>query len=655
MRRIRGLLLLAVTATAALGADVAIADEAELRPVNLRVSGGESNWHADKEFRLDWDRPPSDQIHAVTAVKFRVRSASGAVVVPTTTLPWDTDRIEPIQVSPIPGIYTADVWLEGLLGAIGPAVSASLRFDDARPGNARPVAPKGWLGGDAPATVTIDHPAGPAPISGIRGYAFSVDRGSGSQPCAAPGRCSVAETDLRGGIDDDTASLGLLPEGLSVVRVVAVSGSGVSSANATSTIVRVDTSDPEVTLNGIPKGWANSPVRLSATSRDRLSGMTATGPSGPVTAVSLDGGVPRVEQGDEVALMVSGEGVHQVASFARDAVGNSGEGVPVTATVAIDESPPAVAFSRAQSPAEPERIEATVLDSLSGASPTRGVIAVRPTGSSQRWRTLPTAVSGGRLVSVWDSDSFPIGSYEFRATGFDAAGNASTSDRRAGGNRMVLLNPLKASTRIQAGIEGRGGTVKTVAYGRGAPYGGRLTLASGTPLGGQQVRIAEVFDKGSNSPQRVTVVETTADGTFRITLPPGPSRGVEATFAGSRVLARTSGGQARMAVAAGVRLAASRSSARVGGAPVIFSGRVGGQGTKLPAGGTPVELQFRLPGRRWSEFRTVQTDARGRFRYAYSFSDDDSRGVRFKFRAYATGGDRPYEPAASNAVTVTGR
>ncbi len=51
----------------------------------------------------------------------------------------------------------------------------------------------------------------------------------------------------------------------------------------------------------------------------------------------------------------------------------------------------------------------------------------------------------------------------------------------------------------------------------------------------------------------------------------------------------------------------------------------------------------------------MQTDARGRFRYAYAFSDDDSRGVRFQFRAYIRGGDWPYEPAASKAITVTGR
>ena len=44
----------------------------------------------------------------------------------------------------------------------------------------------------------------------------------------------------------------------------------------------------------------------------------------------------------------------------------------------------------------------------------------------------------------------------------------------------------------------------------------------------------------------------------------------------------------------------------------------------------------------------MQSDALGRFRYPYSFSDDDSAGVRFLFRALvpATGG-WPFAPATS--------
>ena len=52
---------------------------------------------------------------------------------------------------------------------------------------------------------------------------------------------------------------------------------------------------------------------------------------------------------------------------------------------------------------------------------------------------------------------------------------------------------------------------------------------------------------------------------------------------------------------------------------------------------------------------SVQTDGNGRFRFPYAFSDDDSRGVRFLFRAYAPPQPGwPYEPAASRPVAVTG-
>ncbi len=138
----------------------------------------------------------------------------------------------------------------------------------------------------------------------------------------------------------------------------------------------------------------------------------------------------------------------------------------------IDESPPRVAFVAAQDPAEPERIEATVTDPLSGPDPTRGSIAVRPAGSRQPFAPLPTTVSGGRLVARWDSDAFPPGTYEFRATGYDAAGNAASSDRRGNGARVVLTNPLKKPTAIVAGFGGRRLVWHTARAARGGAAAG---------------------------------------------------------------------------------------------------------------------------------------------------------------------------------------
>lgn len=144
------------------------------------------------------------------------------------------------------------------------------------------------------------------------------------------------------------------------------------------------------------------------------------------------------------------------------------------------------------------------------------------------------------------------------------------------------------------------------------------------------------------------------DGAFLAHL--APNRHVEANFAGNRTLTPADSSPLRLAVLAAVRLHASAATASLGGAPVVFSGEIGHFETAIPSADRPVELQFRLPGAPWSEFWTVQTDAHGHFRYAYSFHDDDSRGVRFQFRAYAPSQPNwPCEPAASRPVAVTGR
>jgi hypothetical protein len=609
-------------------------------------AAAEEGWQADNEFPIVWQQLPGTAPGAVKAI-YRLRDEGGNQLGPLLERSM-LELVKLQEVPPVPGSYLLEGWLEDADGRELRRSSTFLRFDDVAPAPPQPQAPARWLLGTEVARLEVGHPAAPLPISGIRGYAVSLDSGGGSYPCATPGHCEAAETDLAGGIGDDALSLGTLPEGTTYARVVAVSGAGVASPPRTA-VFEVDATVPQVSLGGAPGGWSAGPVRLTAQASDPLSGMTAAGPTGPFTAIAVDGGAPTVAAGDTATAWVGGSGLHTVAFYARDAAGNvAGEAPqappPQTALVRIDETPPEVEFAPAQDPADPEWIEATVTDALSGPSRSRGAIALRLAGTRARFEQLPTRVEGNRLIAHWSSDDYPKGKYEFLATAFDAAGNAGSGTDRARGGRMVLVNPLKAPVALNAELSG-------------LRLEGRLRRAGGGPLAGQEVAVTETFVAGSALATRTTAVRTRGDGAFSLRLQKGPSREVSASFAGTRVLSRTVTAAGRLTAKTQVRLRASAATAKVGGRPVVFEGRVATRGTAPGAGAKlPVELQFRYRGAPWSEFRTVETDARGRFRYAYRFSDDDSRGVRFQFRAYVKGREGwPYEPSASRPATVTGR
>ena len=491
-------------------------------------------------------------------------------------------------------------------------------------------------------------------------------------------------------MNEDSLPLADLPEGTSYIHAVAVSGSGMKSAQAGTAVVHVDTTLPSARLSGAPAGWTNRPVQLTATATDDLSGMQAAGVNGPFTALRVDGGVPTVAAGNSVSAAVIDEGVHDIAYYARDAAGNVNDGgagnglanpAPATATVRIDRKDPAASFVNYQNPLDPELIEVRVSDGQSGPDPSRGRISVRPAGSGDEFEALPTETNGGRLRARWDSDAYPAGEYEFRATGYDAAGNAVTTARRSNGASMVLSNPLKVPTAVHAGFGGRAlvwqhcarlrgkrrcrrekiesfdgrPTSRAVPYGRGSTFSGRLLARLDSPLAGMPVQVVEQFKPGSQPTQRVTTVETGADGVFTVHLGPGPSRTVTAVFEGTRTLTRSRGRPVRLAVRGGVKVWASAPVATIGGRPIVFRGKVLAGGATIPGDGKSVQLQFRAPGIPWTEFRTIQTDPLGRFDYAYRFTDDDSRGVRFKFRAVApTQSDWPYEPGGSRPVAVRG-
>jgi hypothetical protein len=632
------------------------AANASLQPVGLSVDEGEESWHAESSFALRWTNPQQP----VAAVHYRLLWPSGAEAIGETTVNWPATSLQHLTVPPFPGAYTAELWLEDGEGSEGAPVRATLRFDNARPGPVEPLPDDGWIGrASFPYALPVSHPTGRAPLSGIRGYAVSIDRAVSGEPCGGLDVCSDAETDLRGGIGADTLTIAGLPEGVNYVHAVAVSGSGMRSAAVGASALKVDETDPATTLSGVPARWSNRPLYVTARSVDMASGMKAAGPGGPFTAIRVDDGTPIRANGDTVETVVIGSGTHTIEYYGRDAAGNVGDGstsngyrnsAPASSAARIDIGAPSVAFVNAQDPRDPERIEARASDSLSGLAPGGSSIALRRIGLGERFAGLPTELSGGVMSARWNSAAYPPGEYEFRATTHDLAGNVGSSAARENRAAMRLKGPLKIATRLFA-ASGR----RSLPYGRGMSFGGRLLSGRHSPLANAAVQVVERFDAGAHPRERVTRVRTSVNGEFSTHLSPGPSREVLASASPSATTRGTTSQPLRLEVGSKAQLRVSAPVAQVGGPPVVFSGRVATAGASIPTDGRTVQLQFRLPRLPWSEFRTIRTDSRGRFRYPYRFADDDSRGVRFRFRAFVPAqAGWPFEPAGSAPVTIRG-
>jgi hypothetical protein len=125
------------------------------------------------------------------------------------------------------------------------------------------------------------------------------------------------------------------------------------------------------------------------------------------------------------------------------------------------------------------------------------------------------------------------------------------------------------------------------------------------------------------------------------------SRTLRFAFAGSPLMLPALR-EVRLSVPAASSLRVSRRRV-LNGQSVMFAGRLRTQ--PAPPGGKLVELQVRLSDR-WQTFRTMRTDAAGRWRIRYRF--ERTRGVqRFRFRVrLPLEAAYPFGTGASRSLTV---
>jgi len=382
-----------------------------------------------------------------------------------------------------------------------------------------------------------------------------------------------------------------------------------------------------------------------------------TGPAGFDTGRRYAAGRDRASL-DGVA--VPAPGTYSLALWLRDEAGNEDPGAAATVALRFDDVAPGVAFALAAGEGVPERLVATVADAHSG--PAGGTISYRRLGA-EGWTELPTRIAaGGKPGSVQLSAPMPElapGIYRFRAEARDAAGNATTTTRRADGTEMAVrrLAPVvvpRARTRLFARLwGGRGrGDALTVGFGARARLGGRLVRADGAGVAGRRLRIVARPSKGAPGETTRTTVRTGRRGGFRLRLPPGPSRRIAVIFPGDGGLEPARRAPLELRVRSGLTLTARPRGLRTGEA-VRLRGRVRTRGAALPRRGKLVAIQYlEAATRRWRPVLVTRTDRRGRFRARYRFRYVTGR-ARIRLRATALAEEQwPYAPGSSKPATI---
>lgn len=607
------------------------------------MDGGE-DWRRDDDFDLSWQNPP--QAHApIAGAAVRVTGPGGF---DRTTFHPGSGRssIDDLTV-PAPGDYTASVYLRDAAGneSLASAGVVHLRFDDTVPARSQPDAAQGWL---SRAEVVAGYrqgwsvaPPAERPPSGIAGYRVIVNRNSDTDPCSgADDQRACGGPITEAGADNAARVLGAadLAEGENFVHVAAVSGSGMRSTQVGHARVPVDLSDPAVELRGDGGGeWMDHDANLQAVASDAVSGMADTGEfpadAPPRTVLTVDEQVHQ-DTDANVSATLSAEGAHQVSYFAQDLAGNTNDGFagnrsPSNATVRIDKTAPAVAFTNAQDPDDPDRLVAPVADSLSGVAD--GRISYRQAGGGE-WKGLETALREGDLTARVDSgDLRPGVTYEFRAIATDRAGNGATSTSKVNGEPMRVTGPFRTLTGV-VDLAVNGKRRAKVGYRRPATVTGSLVGSEGRgAVAGAAVTLTEKFLQGSRRRIRTSTVTTNSSGAFAAKLRHGPSRKVVASYAGDRRFLGTVSAPAKLGVRSRVSLRVDPTASASGRS--VFSGRIRAKGARFGKAGKRLEVQVRVGGGWRAVGKSFRTDRSGRYRLAYEFSGAYEQPVTYRFRA----------------------
>ena len=531
-----------------------------------------------------------------------------------------------------------------------------------------PLASGAWVAGSQPLHYDAQDNVGVRKASAL---ASEQAGGFDERQCtmATPEGAFAAGVPCPNGVGQIMVDTKRFPEGTQslVVRAQDAAGNVGDSQPAT---VRIDNTAPariDVSVEG-GEAWRNTNdfalIWTNPSESDRAPIVAALSKLCPAGG----GGCTQSERsGDGIARLpveVAGAGEWTVSVWRRDAGGNADQAAAsVPVTLRYDPESPQVSFETSPS-SDPTLVAAAVTDKVSGLA--GGSIEISAEGSGT-WQELGTQQDGSRLVARIDDSRFAAGNYVLRATARDKANNQASTSQRADGQAMRVTLPLRIRSVMQAGVfrqrvvrrvERRGGKRRSVRrrvtelrpaggvrFGKQARIAGSLTNRDGQGIANAEIQVLATSDV--HAEQLVGVLHTDANGNYTYTAAGSYSRTLRFVYGGSPMTLPVER-EVRLVVPATSTLRVSRRRVLNGGT-VTFSGRV--LSTPIPATGKLLQLEVLVPSG-WHTFRTVRSDAEGRWALPYRFAR--TRGVeRYRFRAtLPREAGYPFGAGASKVVRV---
>jgi hypothetical protein len=504
-----------------------------------------------------------------------------------------------------------------------------------------------------PVSVSLSLPDDPNPTVWVN-HAVTVDAapstgpsGLGGMSCGVDG--AAAQSYPAGGLTVDG-------DGVSTVTCTAwnnaVDPQGNHNSGTSSTAVHIDEAPPSISFEPVNP---NDPTGLVADTSDSESGVAGgsieMAPAGTGNWTSL----PATFTGTQVLAHFNDAGLHGVYSFRIESCDNVGNCASSTRTLMLPVRVGAVSEVSIQK-APATRCASAPAKHAAAASAARRSLP----GWREVWQSgtsaLRLARGGGvdRLSATDLPSPIPAGNAFASSSAGDVMLPRSLPHSQSPVATTASSRPKPAAARQGCGTPtARLATRARVGFGRRVTVHGLLMSTAGLPVAGQPVTVLTAPDNGSNAFTEAAAAITGPDGRWRATLPPGPSRIIEASYPGSPTILPAIG-SATVITPAKIVLRRVTPDRTPWGRTVRITGRV--LGGYIPASSKLLRLDLGVVGipglSKIQGIPNVSPD--GTFTTTYTFARGFSGVVRFWLMVSSLPeADFPFSPAHSARWIVT--